>query len=68
MRQPTTSLGVEIGDDVWIGANAVILDGAKVGSHSIIAAGAVVRKEFADYQIIVGNPAVAIRDRRTSKG
>ncbi|MDX6264373.1 MAG: hypothetical protein QOH84_6061, partial [Kribbellaceae bacterium] len=39
-RQPHTSVGITIGDDVWIGSNAVILDGVTVGAHSIIGAGA----------------------------
>jgi len=62
--QPSTSEGVYLGDDVWVGANAVILDGLKIGSHSIVAAGAVVTKSFPEYSIIAGNPAKRIKDRR----
>ncbi len=62
--QPSTSEGVILGDDVWVGANAVILDGSKIGSHSIVAAGAVVTKSFPEYSIIVGNPAKRLKDRR----
>lgn len=62
-RQPHTSKGIEIGDDVWIGANAVILDGVRVGSHSIIAAGAVVTKDVPDYSVVGGNPARVLRNR-----
>jgi acetyltransferase-like isoleucine patch superfamily enzyme len=62
--QPTTSVGVKLHDDVWVGANAVILDGVEIGSHSVIAAGSVVTKNFGPYQVIGGNPARVIRDRR----
>ncbi len=62
--QPSTSEGVFLGDDVWVGANAVILDGSKIGSHSIVAAGAVVTKSFPEYSIIAGNPAKRLKDRR----
>ncbi len=49
--------GVEIGDDVWVGANAVLLDGAKIGRGAIIGAGSVVRGEIPDYEIWAGLPA-----------
>lgn len=62
--QPATSEGVVLGEDVWVGANAVILDGVNIGSHSIVAAGAVVTKSFPAYSIIAGNPATRIKDRR----
>jgi virginiamycin A acetyltransferase len=55
--------GVEIGDDVWIGANATILDGTKIGKGAIIAAGSVVSGEIPPYQIWGGVPAVYIKDR-----
>lgn len=56
--------GIEIGDDVWIGANAVVTDGVRIGSHAIVAAGAVVTRSVPDYAIVGGNPARPIRDRR----
>lgn len=62
--QPTVIRGIEIGDDVWIGANAVITDGVKIGPHSIVAAGSVVTKSFPAYQVIGGNPARRLQDRR----
>jgi carbonic anhydrase/acetyltransferase-like protein (isoleucine patch superfamily) len=65
--QPATSTGIHIGDDVWIGAHAVILDGVQVGSHSIIAAGAIVTKDVPAYSIVGGNPAKIIRSRLTAE-
>lgn len=54
---------VEIGNDVWIGDNAVILDDIKIGDGSVVAAGAVVTKDVAPYAIVGGIPAKLIRYR-----
>ena len=56
---------VVIGDDVWIGTRVVILPGVKIGSHSIIGAGAIVTKSFPDYAMIGGNPAKLIKLRNS---
>lgn len=56
--------GVEIGDNVWIGGGAVILDGVKVGHSSIVAAGAVVTKDVPPLSIIAGNPAIFLKSRK----
>ena len=53
-EQPLSSRGVWIGDDVWIGANAVIVDGCRIGAHSVVGAGAVVTRDVAEYQTVVG--------------
>lgn len=66
-HQPCTTQGITIGDDVWIGANAVIVDGVTLGAHSLVAAGAVVIRDVAEYSIVGGNPARLIRDRRQPK-
>lgn len=55
--------GIEIGDDVWIGANAVVLDGARVGNGAIIGAGSVVTGVIPPYEIWGGNPARKIKER-----
>jgi maltose O-acetyltransferase len=55
---------VTIGDDVWIGARVIILPGVNVGSHAIIAAGAVVTKDVPEYAIVGGNPAKVIKLRK----
>ena len=53
-----------IGNDIWIGANVVILAGTQVGSHSVIAAGSIVTTNVPEYAVVGGNPARIIRDRR----
>jgi acetyltransferase-like isoleucine patch superfamily enzyme len=57
---------VEIGDHVFVGTNAVVLMGSRIGHHSIIAAGAVVTEfsEFPPYSLIAGVPARRIGDVR----
>ena len=50
---------VYIGKNCWIGKNVIILPGTKIGHHCIIGAGSVVPgKEYPDYALIAGNPAV----------
>jgi acetyltransferase-like isoleucine patch superfamily enzyme len=66
-RQPITSRGIRIGDDVWIGSNVVVLDGVTIGDHAVIGAGSVVTKDVPAWAMVAGNPARPIRDRRTSR-
>lgn len=54
---------VVIGDDVWIGARAIILPGVELGEGCIIAAGSVVTKDVPPYAIAGGNPARVIKKR-----
>lgn len=56
-EQGITTKPIIIEDDVWIGANAVILPGVKVGSHSVVAAGAVVNKDVPSGTLVAGVPA-----------
>ncbi|MBE2285078.1 MAG: acyltransferase [Prosthecobacter sp.] len=55
--------GIFIEDDVWIGANSVILDGTHIGKGAIIAAGSVVRGQVPPYEIWGGTLAVKIKSR-----
>jgi virginiamycin A acetyltransferase len=59
----TEGMFVEIGNDVLISANVIILQGVKIGDGSIIAAGAVVNKDVEPYSIVGGVPAKLIRYR-----
>ena len=52
---------VTIGDNVWLGGNAVILPGVNIGSNCVIGAGSVVTKDIPAWSIAAGNPARVIR-------
>lgn len=54
---------VIIGNDVWIGANVIILPGRKIGNHAVLAAGSVITKDIPDYAVVGGNPAKIIKMR-----
>lgn len=61
---------VEIGSDVWVCANSIILSGVKVGHGAVIANGAVVTKDVPAYTVVAGNPARPIKlrfNRETSE-
>jgi len=60
---PQESRRIEVGDDCWIGINAVIMRGVTVGNGAIIGAGAVVTRDVAPYAIMAGVPARAIGTR-----
>ena len=60
-QQGVSTLPVVIGDDVWIGANAVILPGVTIGQHCVVAAGAVVTKDVPDHSLVGGVPAKIIK-------
>lgn len=52
---------VEIGDNVWVGARAILLPGTTIGEGSIVAAGAVVRGPIPAYTVVAGNPALPVK-------
>jgi len=60
-EQGITTKQVVIKDDVWIGANAVILPGVTIGRHCVVAAGAVVTKDVPDNTLVGGVPAKVIK-------
>ena len=53
---------VTIGNDIWIGANAVILPGVTIGDRSVVAAGAVVTKDVPPHTLVAGVPAKIIKE------
>ena len=63
----TEDLGLKgdtvIGNDVWIGQNAVILPGVHIGNGAIIGANSVVRNDIESYTIVIGNPSQVLRKR-----
>jgi virginiamycin A acetyltransferase len=55
--------GIVIEDDVWLGSNVVVLDGAVIGRGTVVAAGSVVRGRLEPYSVYGGSPAVRIKGR-----
>ena len=54
---------VDIGDDVWLGAAAIVLGGVRIGTGAVVGAGAVVTHDVADFSIVAGNPARVVGER-----
>lgn len=61
--QPQREQDVCIGEDVWIGANAVILPGVTIGNGAVVAAGAVVNMDVEPFSVVGGVPARVIGTR-----
>ncbi|KEQ27254.1 2,3,4,5-tetrahydropyridine-2,6-dicarboxylate N-acetyltransferase [Paenibacillus tyrfis] len=68
--EPPSAQPVVIEDDVLVGANAVILEGVRVGQGSVVAAGAVVVEDVPEFSVVAGTPARVIKkvdDKTKSK-
>lgn len=63
-EQPVIYKDIIIEDDCWIGAQAIILNGVRLGKGSVIGAGSVVTRDVPAYSIVVGNPASVIKMRK----
>jgi acetyltransferase-like isoleucine patch superfamily enzyme len=61
VEQGITAQGIEVGDDVWIGAGAVIMDGVHIGRGSVVAAGAVVTESVPPHSVVAGMPARVVK-------
>jgi acetyltransferase-like isoleucine patch superfamily enzyme len=61
-RDAAKSAPVEIGSDVWMGLNALVLKGVRIGRGSVIAAGSVVTRDVPEGVIAAGNPAIVVKD------
>jgi len=59
---PITAAPVKIGDDVWIGASAMILPGVIIGNGCVIGAGSLVKDDVPDGSVVAGNPAKVVRE------
>jgi acetyltransferase-like isoleucine patch superfamily enzyme len=68
LHQGRTARGIEVGDNVWLGAHVVVTDGSRIGRDAVIGAGAVVIGEIPEYHVAAGVPARVIRDRREGGG
>lgn len=60
-EQGVSTNPVTIEDDVWVGANAVILPGVTIGEHCVVAAGAIVTKDVSPHSLVAGVPAKVIK-------
>jgi acetyltransferase-like isoleucine patch superfamily enzyme len=60
-NQPVTKKLITLEDEVWVGANVVIVAGVTIGKHAVIAAGSVVTKDVPPYSVAAGNPAKIIK-------
>jgi len=63
----TEALGVRIGNDVWIGTDAFVLDGVTIGDGAVIGARSVVSRDIPPYAIAAGDPAEVKRFRFTQE-
>ncbi|APX72406.1 2,3,4,5-tetrahydropyridine-2,6-dicarboxylate N-acetyltransferase [Companilactobacillus allii] len=66
--EPASANPVKIGNNVTVGANAVVLEGIQVGDNAVVGAGAVVTKDVAPNEVVVGVPAkvIKIKDQKTT--
>lgn len=64
-EQGVSTASVTIEDDVWVGANAVLLPGITIGTHAVVAAGAVVTKDVPPYTLVGGVPAKVIKELKS---
>lgn len=60
-RLPEKAPFVEIGNDAWIGAGAIIMPEVVIGEGAVVGAGAVVTKSVEPYTVVVGNPARPVK-------
>ena len=65
--EPPSAAPVIVGDNVLVGANAVVLEGVQIGDNAVVAAGAVVTKDVPSGAVVAGTPAkiVKMRDEKT---
>ncbi len=61
--QPSSAAPISIGEDVWVGANAIVLAGVKIGNGGVVGAGSVVTHSVPPNAIVAGVPARTIRFR-----
>jgi 2,3,4,5-tetrahydropyridine-2-carboxylate N-succinyltransferase/tetrahydrodipicolinate N-acetyltransferase len=66
--EPASAQPVRIGDNVIVGANAVVLEGVQVGDNAVVGAGAIVTKDVAENEVVAGVPArvLKVKDQKTT--
>ena len=67
--EPPSAQPVIVEDDVMIGANAVVIEGVKIGKGAVVAAGAIVLQNVPEGAVVAGNPAkvIKLKDEKTSE-
>ncbi len=60
-EQGVSTQPITIEDDVWVGANSVILPGVTLGKHCVVAAGSVVSRSIPPYSVCAGSPAKVVK-------
>jgi acetyltransferase-like isoleucine patch superfamily enzyme len=60
-REPISARPIRIGDDAWIGLQALIMKGVTIGEGAVVAAGAVVARDVPPGAVVAGNPAVLVK-------
>lgn len=63
-EQARTARGIQIDDNVWIGAGVMVTDGVTIGRDSIVGTGSVVARDIPEYGVALGNPARVIKSRK----
>jgi acetyltransferase-like isoleucine patch superfamily enzyme len=61
---PQFEKDIVIGNDVWLGANSIVLPGVRIGNGAVVGAGAVVSRDVDEYDIVIGIPAKKINSRK----
>ncbi len=67
-NQPVTKKIIVVEDEVWVGANSIIVAGVRIGKHSVIAGGSVVTKDVPRYTVVAGNPARVVKQYNNVSG
>lgn len=65
---PTRSAPVIIGEDVWLGRGVLVMPGSKIGDHTVVAAGSVVKGDIPPSVLVSGNPAQVVRELKIPDG
>jgi acetyltransferase-like isoleucine patch superfamily enzyme len=66
IEQARESKGIHLGDNVWLGAGALVMDGVRIGDDVVVGAGAVVTADLPPGSVAVGVPAKVVRTREAS--
>jgi acetyltransferase-like isoleucine patch superfamily enzyme len=65
IEQERTSTGITLGENVWLGTGAKVLDGVRIGRDVVVGAGAVVTDDLPDGVVAAGIPARILRSRKS---